>query len=193
METERNNILPITENINILKKILSEGKHVVLISDMYLSSEQIRSLLIPFDKIFEDIKIYVSNEYNKAKHNGEIYDYVAQKENVNYKNWIHHGDNSFSDIKKAKEKGIIANLLKYEDLMPYEKFNIWPHIDDYKYQVLMGCARATRMLSADKSDAYKFGCSFAGPILYNYVSWLINQAIERDIKTKTSQNLILWP
>ena len=183
LQTEKNNIFPIEKNIFTLKNLMAENKRVVLISDMYLSSEQIRGLLTFVDNVFEDITIYVSNEYNKSKHEGNIYDYVAEKENVKYKNWKHYGDNSYADIKMAKRKGIITQWRPFESLMPYEEISLKNHFEDANYQSLIGCARVARMLSEDKSDAYKLGCSFAGPILYNYVKWVINQAIERNIQT----------
>ena len=183
LETERKNIVPIQKNIDKVKELINEGKRVVLISDMYLNAQQIRSILVPIDKIFEDIKLYVSVEYNKAKYNGELYEYVRELEQIEYNNWVHNGDNSFSDIKIAKEKGIKANWLKFEDLMPYENACLFANIDNYYYQGLIGCAKATRALSEDKSNVYNLGVSFAGPILFNYVNWLIGQALNKNIKT----------
>ena len=84
--TEIKNIVPIQETINQIKDYLQDKKRVVLISDMYLSERQIRRLLVSIDEIFEDVKIYVSAELNKTKNNGSLYEYIKQKENIDYCN-----------------------------------------------------------------------------------------------------------
>lgn len=183
LETEKNNILPIKSNIAELKQLIANGEKVVLISDMYLSSEQIRTLLIAVDEIFKDIKIYVSNEHNKAKHMGDMFELVAKEENVDYKDWLHFGDNEWADIKRAEEKGIITNHTPIAEFKPYERFLLEKYYYDSFYEGLMGCARAVRTNSDDKSDAYEFGASFAGPILFNYINWVIKKALDKGAKT----------
>ncbi len=123
--TEIKNIVPIPETINKIKSYLYDKKRVVLISDMYLNEKQIRRLLVSIDEIFEDIKIYVSSEFNKTKNNGNLYEYIKQEENIDYCNWYHVGDNWAVDVKKARNKNINANLLEKEPLMPYEARYLW--------------------------------------------------------------------
>ena len=181
--TEIKNIVPIPETINKIKSYLYDKKRVVLISDMYLNEKQIRRLLVSIDEIFEDIKIYVSSEFNKTKNNGNLYEYIKQEENIDYCNWYHVGDNWAVDVKKARNKNINANLLEKEPLMPYEARYLWEKIEDVDFQLLIGVAKLTRRLSKDKSDVYKFGASFAAPLLFGYVKWLINEALHYNVKT----------
>ncbi len=181
--TEIKNIVPIQETINQIKDYLQDKKRVVLISDMYLSERQIRRLLVSIDEIFEDVKIYVSSELNKTKNNGSLYEYIKQKENIDYCNWYHIGDNWAVDVKKARNKNINANLLEKEPLMPYEARYLWEKIEDADFQLSIGVSRLARRLSKDKSNVYRFGASFAGPLLFGYVKWVLNEALINDVKT----------
>ena len=54
IETELENIVPIYSGIETVKKLYHDGKKVVLISDMYLSSDVIRQMLCQFDDCFFD-------------------------------------------------------------------------------------------------------------------------------------------
>ena len=58
IELEYENIIPIKENINLLKDLLNQGKTVVLISDMYLPREIIKTLLKKGDDILPTLKLY---------------------------------------------------------------------------------------------------------------------------------------
>lgn len=183
LECEKNNIVPVKANVEKLKNLVNAGEKVILISDMYLSSKQIKELLISVDNIFKDIKIYVSNEHNKAKHRGDIYDYIAQEENIAYSEWKHYGDNFWADIQVANDKQILTEYTPIPEFKPYEKMLLDKYYYDAFYEGTIGCARATRINSTDKSDTYEFGVSFAGPILYNYCNWLIQKALKCNLKT----------
>ena len=186
IQTEIDNIVPIDKNIEILKTLLQEGNRVICISDMYHSEYIIRKILSNIDKVFNDIAIYVSSEYDKMKTTGDLYKYVQEVENIDINNWTHYGDNINSDINKAKELKINAIHIPQGPLMPYEKYLLKEGIcsgNDAFNQMVVGCSKYTRTISEDKSNAYQFGCSFAAPILYQYVNWVIEQAVERNIKT----------
>ena len=80
--TETENVIGIEENIIKLKELLEKGEKVVLISDMYLSADVIRKILLKIDKIFADIPLYVSSEYLMRKTTGGIYRKVQELEKV---------------------------------------------------------------------------------------------------------------
>ena len=180
---ELQNIVPISKNIDKLKSFVNEGKRVVLISDMYLSSKRLKYILSHIDPIFSEIKIYVSNEYGCDKVSGQLYKFVAKEEDVQFNSWLHFGDNIVADVKSAKLNRIKTEHLPQEDFLPYENFYLWANLNNVYLQGQIGCAKLTRTLSTDKSDAYKFGCSYASIILYNYVNWLLEQSIKRGFKT----------
>ncbi|MBO7672907.1 hypothetical protein J6S88_05810 [bacterium] len=224
IETETQNIVLLRDNFAILKSLYDKGKRVILISDMYLTTEQIHYIIDDLDPIFKNLQIYVSCEYGVSKHSGELYKVVKEKENFAGKNWIHYGDNQFSDIRNAKMIGINAQFLKAENLMPYEQYLLNHTISNSDYQFSVGASRISRIEnkftfptkkyfsfinSALKGDdetfewrkeqlnsakrkfhknkmkyanKYDFGASFAGPIIYNYVRWVLFQAQKRGFK-----------
>lgn len=182
--TEINNILPIEENISKLKELIYNGERVVLISDMYLSEDIIRNILVNVDSIFKNIKIYVSSEYRVKKSKGNLYLKVQEEENADFANWIHTGDNKNGDIKQAEILGITAQYYAPHALMSYEKYLLKDNYDNVFYQATVGSARLARFnICVQNQGKYNFGASFAAPVLFNYVDYVIQQALERNFKT----------
>lgn len=182
--TEINNIVPIQENIMSVKELITKGAKVVLISDMYLSADIIRRFLVKIDSIFQDIKIYVSSEYRVKKSTGNLYLKVQEEEQADFKKWVHIGDNKNGDIKQANNLGIRTKYYAPPALMPYEKFLLSNGDDNVFYQGTVGAARLSRFNRSDiNKDKYDFGASLAAPILYNYVDYIIQQSLLRNLKT----------
>ncbi|MCD7880027.1 MAG: HAD-IA family hydrolase [Candidatus Gastranaerophilales bacterium] len=84
---------------------LQENKKIIAISDMYLSSDILLNILKAkgFSKIE---KVFVSNEYQARKSNGELFDCVINEIKTN--KIFHIGDNIISDYKMPLAKGIKA-------------------------------------------------------------------------------------
>ncbi len=185
IDTELKNLVPIPQNINKIKELIADGEKVILISDMYHEENVIRKFLTNISPLFFDIKIYVSSEFNKTKASTALYKHIQTIEKIDFNNWCHCGDNVHADVNQAKLLGINAIHFSYPTLKDYESkhlFKSYLSEEDFYSQMLIGCARLTRLLSQNKSPVYEFGCSFAGPLLYNYVSWIIEQALKRNIK-----------
>lgn len=184
--TEIENLLPIEKNINKLKTLIKSGEKVVLISDMYYGSDLLRYILSHVDSIFNNIKIYSSADYKVSKNDGRLYKIVAQQENVDFDLWTHTGDNDISDIKRAKRFGIKTIQFSDTELMPYEKYLLKHNNSDPYSNLVMGAAKLARMgadCNINNRQVYNFGCSFAAPLLYMYVDWLLKQSISRGFKT----------
>lgn len=180
IETERQNLIGIDENIEKVKRFLNEGTKVIIISDIYHSSNTIRSFLTDKDPIFSDIPIYVSSEARKMKATGELYTYVSAKEQINGL-WLHIGDNINSDIKAAKNLGIQTEIYPYTHLKDYEKKLLARYPEDAYTQLAIGTAKNTRIFSKSDNKKFELGCSMGGLILYPYVSWITEQSVKRGI------------
>ena len=180
LRIEYNNIIGIPVNINIIKDLVANGKRVVLISDMYHSSEVIKSWLMKVDNIFEDIQIYVSSECKCKKRGSDLFKYVQKLENISYKNWHHYGDNEVSDFQDAAALGIEAEKFAYTQLKPYEKRIINKYINNNTMQLLVGCAKNVRLLSNDSK--FDLGASLTAPILIPYVLWLLDESVKKNFK-----------
>ncbi|WP_081667229.1 HAD family hydrolase [Butyrivibrio sp. MB2005] len=89
--------------LEVWNKLRSLGKEMIIVSDMYLSRDQIEILLTKNG--FEGAsKIYVSCEYGISKSDGKLFDKV-KRELSPMKLIIHVGDNPVSDVKNAKRAG----------------------------------------------------------------------------------------
>lgn len=79
------------------------NKRIIATSDMYLSSDFLKEILVQngYDHIDE---VYVSNEYKARKDTGDLYDVIIENEKTS--NIVHIGDNYNSDYIKALEKNI---------------------------------------------------------------------------------------
>ena len=184
IETEIKNLVPIDKNIEVLKYYLSQGKRVVLISDMYHTSDTIRMILSSIDKVFENIKIYVSSEYKVSKGEGFLYDRVRAEEQVLTGKWMHCGDNRNADINVARKHGIKTKFLQQPLLMPYEKRLLNSQPENLYYQMIIGSARLARFERPEQNaEKYDFGASFAGPILYSYVDYVIEHSLKQGFNT----------
>ena len=183
INTEIENFIGIEQNINLVKDLINSNKRVVLISDMYYNSETLHRLLSTVDSIFENITIYVSSEYKASKCEGTLYKIIQQKEKINFKKWKHVGDNLNSDVKNAKRFGIKACLFD-NDLMPYEKELMNSYSSNTDIQYLVGASKLTRLNKQNQNqDKYNFGASYTAPILYNYVTDILETAISKGFKT----------
>lgn len=175
IETECNNVLGIAKNIALLKKLKAQGEHVVLISDMYLDEAVIRRMLCLADPIFAEIPLYVSSTYGKTKANGELFKLVQKRENVEFSEWTHYGDNQHVDIEPAVKLGIRAIRLTPEPTKEYE------HPEkNLEHQLSVGISRYIRSIK-NHSSASEVGSSLAGPILYPYVSWVLKESMRQGI------------
>jgi len=180
LETEYNNLLPLVQNINIIKDLIASGKRVMLISDMYHSTDTIRHFLLKFDSIFKDIEIVVSNEWKKKKRGCELYKALQEKTGVPFEKWHHFGDNAVSDVKDAKKLGICAERYMYPALKEYEKEILKKYGTCSDAQLIIGCAKNAR-LSSDNSK-FHLGASLTSQILVPYVLWLLEESVRKGFK-----------
>lgn len=118
---EEDSWVPISKTINLIEKCRHEGK-VIFISDMYLPCSFLYPRLRKLGIIEDGETLYVSCDYGKTKRNGDLFVYVSQKENVNFRDWIHYGDDMHNDYDIPRKLGIKAKRIEYK-YSNYEK--IW--------------------------------------------------------------------
>lgn len=181
IKTEIENVIGIEENILRLKELLEKGENVVLISDMYLSADVIRKMLLKIDKIFADIPVYVSSEYLMRKTTGKIYTKVQELENVKYEEWTHIGDNKHQDVEIPYKLGIHTEYYEKKNGTAFEWDLLEKYESDSSLQLLIGAAMRSRN-GKDDSNAYQTGCCYGGPVLYSYAEWIVEQACKKKIE-----------
>lgn len=174
--TQRNN----NNFINKVHKWATENKKVILISDMYLSTDIIKKILK--NSMIKYDKLYVSSQIGNKKSNSSLFKYVLKDLNIDSKQIFHIGDNYNSDKKMANIVGInthliptkINNLLNKSNRIENAKNNninfnqisnfINNNIEKYDYDCIS-----------------KFGYECFGPLLTSFSIWLKNELKKQNI------------
>lgn len=105
-EEERSSLVVNPEIRSIIERKRKEGWTIAFVSDMYLDSDFLRSVLEREGCIEKGDSVYVSCEHNARKDTGTLYDVVRR--DFSPTEWEHYGDNKRSDVAMAKKKGIRA-------------------------------------------------------------------------------------
>ena len=105
LDIERQTLQANRDMLDIFNYAKEKGKTIIIVSDMYLSSEFLTKVLN--EKGYSGFsKLYVSSKIGVCKGSGKIYDYVINDLGMVPNQILHIGDNIVADVKKPLEKGI---------------------------------------------------------------------------------------
>lgn len=126
--TEMEVVYPREDMLSILMELKKMGRRVLLCSDMYLSSGQIKNLLVKCGYP-EDLELWVSCEKGVSKGNGKIWDALFNylPDNISF---IHVGDNEWSDYKTLDSINREALLIE-KGLESFEKSEMYGYLSKY--------------------------------------------------------------
>lgn len=99
------NVLPYLPVVDVLNRMVSEGRRVVLVSDMYLPSSVIEGVLESCG-IHGYERLYVSCEHGVNKHRGGLFRKVLDDLKIQPNELLHIGDNPRGDGSIPKSMGI---------------------------------------------------------------------------------------
>lgn len=177
------------EVVDFIAGLQLQGKVVVAITDMYLSGEQVQRLLVK-NSVFVD-RVYSSCDHRAedlGKYNGKIFPLVASDLSVKPSKILHIGDNRQSDWVNARAAGCLAiNSKKLSDIHCRRGGGfIFPPLKECaSSSIVKGVLVAKKFLDrhgGDTSEARNFGYQVAGPLLAGFLKFLLDQALEKDIK-----------
>lgn len=174
---EKLNIIGISENIKLLKSLPKD--RVILLSDMYLRSNTIRSILTSIDPYFSDIQIYVSCEHGCTKKSGKLFKLVANKLDVRTNQIQHFGNDQQSDIKGAEKAKVKATELDLGNLNYWEQKWLEKLGRSSLFgQKIVGACRQARVLNrcTISKEKIEIACSIAAPTLWLFCRWLVETA-----------------
>lgn len=181
LDIEKEVLLPIYSTKERIMKLHKAGNTIIYISDMYLPKSFILSILKGKGFYVNDQIVFVSSDINKTKQSGHLFDFIQKELGLRYKNWVHEGDNKFSDFSVPKNKGI-KSVLKQHPYNYYEKMAMnrlfIDSNDDNNY--IFSLSRAIR-LSMDYSPQREFATNFIAPIIVPYVYYVLEDARRRGI------------
>ncbi len=165
--------------------VVSDGKKVVLLSDMYLPSLFVDEVLKK--KGFSGYeKLYVSGEYGKSKHFGDLFEHVLDDLKIERNGFVHVGDNKVSDIRTPERLGLAT--VWYEK--PIDKY-FKTHKREYRYylrkrnlerSLIVGIDSLYRLNSdSEKNFWYDFGFKYGGPVATAFASFIDRNTKESDV------------
>ena len=143
-----------------------ENKTVVFISDMYLSSDNIRQMLIECG--YKNPIVYVSCEEKACKATGELFKIVESK--LQGKIVKHYGDNYIADIVGARKAGI--NLTEWDPALDMKHKNI-PVVKDPFLQKYLA-------LEASPNKAGRILGSYILPVITSFTDWVLSKRISPE-------------
>lgn len=180
IEMEYQLLQPIRENVIVIEE-LSERAECYFISDMYLPLPVVRKMLLLCSPAFEKIPIFLSCETGKTKHSGTLYDYFIKTKNINVMEWVHLGDNEYSDVQMVFRKGGTGKLYKSYSFSAFEKKLLKTREGDEKLQLTVGTVKNICTRESRNESYAEVGIRVGGPILYGYVLWVVQDCLRRGI------------
>lgn len=159
--------------VDILNRLIADEKKVILISDMYLPTVTIESILHSCG-IEGHSGLYVSSKYGVTKCDGDLYGLVLKDLGARPDELLHVGDSRHSDYDVPKRLGIGAYRLR-RPMDAYKK----KHRDEYRFYRRNRTIQRSIMISVDMINGlsdrvwFDMGRRFGGPLATSY-SLIIN-------------------
>lgn len=183
-DIEYRECVPVEKNVIQIKKLLSDGENVILISDMYLPKKQIYRMLAKADTVLEKLPLYVSGDCKKRKSTGRIYELAMAQSHFAAGECIHTGDNEEMDLAAAERKGLYSRLSWFPRLLPIEKRLLDETPGNVWLNRVIGCSRRARLHLGEemsRKDEVRAGTSIGGILLGTYMQWVIGTALAKGI------------
>lgn len=181
---------------------LWKQKKIVLISDMYLSKENIMRMLrkCGYQNIDEDL-VFISCEMGSTKRSGKLFDKVASVCGIDKDDWLHIGDAKRSDWLIPKKCGLRSIYIPGE----INHFR-YKSISRQKMRHKNGCNWHGGIDSDDKictklmnnrlpwiRDEYeRFGYECLGTLLWGFTGWLSRELQEEQEREKNNYDRIYF-
>lgn len=190
-------VAPRPEAIALLQLAATQGKRILLASDMYLPKSIVESMLTNHGITAWD-QLYLSSDIGLRKDTGELYRHILTQEQVHPDAVMVIGDNEHSDIQIPSDLGIRC----FHVMRPVELARAIPrlgpiveqslHQDDLNVQLTMGMIAQKNFQPIffpqfDSSDLVPaspsaIGYTIAGPLVLAFVQWLEKTAIADGIQ-----------
>lgn len=161
--------------LNIYEECKKKHKKIILISDMYLTKEQIEEILVRCN-ITDYYKLYVSSECGQTKGDGGLFDYVLSDLHISNKDIIHIGNSARGDFFSPLIKGISSIKIPTH----FRKVDCYRKSDCIELNYLNSFINNT--IQTDANAFFKFGYTSFGPLLYGFCLWLKHFTLENNIE-----------
>ena len=162
-------VRPNPEVLNSYRLAKTRGLSPIFISDMYLPKSVISRMLAHCG--YNDPEVFVSNDCEASKHSGSLFLYVLDRLGIGGENLTHFGDNHHSDYVQARQHGINAIHLETKKSTVQSARTPTQHL----LEGMKKFYRGTILSDLSESQIFwrEFGYGVGGPLLFGFVSWLI--------------------
>lgn len=189
MKMERQVLVANPEMKEVYDYALSQGKRIIIVSDMYLPEDFLADVLK--EKGYNGFeKLFVSSRYGKLKYSGNLFKEVVHELDILPKKILHIGDSKRNDYLMPQKLGLNACLYPnptqhlLENNYRLRKL-MQEHPNSLGFSMIIGafCIWSINNKAADYW--HKFGYIVAGPVCFNFINWIYN-----DLKNKHIDNLV---
>lgn len=170
--------------MSLIAECKARDIRICLLSDMYLSSAQIKEILISngFPEEWLDL-LLVSNEVGGDKTSGILFEKLLSiYPDVTKEQIIHIGDNRNADVEGAQHVGIEA--IHY-DVIPSDLDSIfeWERIRHGEFLPELVSLRKlahsmTAGMAQDDTFWFRYGATILGPFLTLFSDWVLEQCVQ---------------
>lgn len=169
-EIERMVCVPNEEMMLIYQYCFTEGKRILLISDMYWDRTLIEEILHKAH-VDDYHALYISSEYGVQKRNGALYKAVLKEEKIKADKVLHIGDNKRADNIAAKLCGI--STVAIPKIRNHTRYLQHVNRQDIDASVIWGFIN--NRVCAITSSLEKTGYEVYGPLLYLFTAWIAKE------------------
>ncbi|MBU2977953.1 hypothetical protein [Alteromonas sp. C1M14] len=175
---EKNHAMVNESMVAVIDTLLAKGVSVALISDMYLSEQQIKDTFFFNWPTLYKLPLFVSSEFGKTKHSGSLFRLLAKTQAWSFSRWLHIGDNEKADVSSPHAMGI--QTLYFHPALDTQRITAI----ESQHFLADTHSSATRLLASLQQDgntqveqvAFEIGAFVWGPVFDAFTDWIIKQS-----------------
>ncbi len=172
----------------VLHAARAQAGRLIFLSDMYLPSAVLRTLLVREGVMEPDDLLLISGEARANKSSGRLFVVAQQQTGGRFAQWHHAGDHPYADVEKPRLLGLTAAHLTHAHLTVRERNarGAGGEFAEVWRSLLAGAMRLARLErlpgSASEAVLWETGTSVAGPLFYGFVRWTLAEAKKRGLR-----------
>ncbi len=198
LEAEARNCYGFRPTVELMRDAKARGLQIIVVSDTYLSGEQLRTLI--GRSAGEDVaamidRIFCSCEYGYSKGGGLFVPVLAEL-GVPAATILHCGDNPVADVAAPEQLGIHCCHLEQFDAETEQRLRLEATaacIVDPATRVSVPAYQPHRQriaLRASDDAATRLGHDVLGPIFHSFAGWIHDEAAAQEARTGKPTKLL---
>lgn len=180
---EKANIVPLPVAEKLIQAARASGVGIAFLSDMYLPSTFLQTILSDEGLYEPGDLLLVSGEEACSKRSGGLYQRLIETTGLPSSQIIHFGNDPETDVRMSRQNGIEAhhltdgNFNRYEVLMDQSSSKSlgWGSL-------LAGTSRLTRLHNREAGEIGRITATVVAPTLLSFAIWLLQSARRKGIR-----------